>query len=146
MYSMMAINPLIEFNSHLTLILVIRGWEQLQNTCQLVNYQPVIPEKTSNTLYLLLFSLMYVAMAKKSQPTLEKVWSNAKVEMRPPSTSDWPAIKKAFINLKDATITGRFVNVTVKEGVANTLVAVEIAMWFYVGEIIGRRSIIGYNV
>lgn len=86
------------------------------------------------------------ASARKAQPTLEKFWGNAKVEMRPPSPSDWPVIKKAFLNLKDVTISGRFLNVTVKEGVANTLVAVEIAMWFYVGEIIGRRSIVGYNV
>ena len=66
--------------------------------------------------------------------------------MAPPLPAEWPAIKRAFGNLKDATITGRFLNVTVKEGVANTLVAVEIAMWFYIGEIIGRRSIVGYNV
>jgi F-type H+-transporting ATPase subunit g len=88
----------------------------------------------------------YLASARKAQPTLEKFWGNAKVEMRPPGMSDWPLIKKAFMNLKDATMSGRFLNVTIKEGVANTLVAVEIAMWFYVGEIIGRRSIVGYNV
>lgn len=36
-------------------------------------------------------------------------------------------------------------NTPVRRAFQNTLVAVEIAMWFYVGEIIGRGSIIGYK-
>ena len=43
-------------------------------------------------------------------------------------------------------MTGKFLDVTVKEAAANTLVVAEIAFWFYVGEIVGRRSLIGYNV
>ena len=39
----------------------------------------------------------------------------------------------------------KFLDVTVKEAAANTLVALEIACWFWVGEIIGRRNIRGYN-
>ena len=48
--------------------------------------------------------------------------------------------------LLNSTLTGKFLDVTMKEATKNTLVAVEIACWFYVGEIIGRRSIIGYKV
>lgn len=66
--------------------------------------------------------------------------------MAPPKMSDWPAIKKSFMGLKDASLAGKFVDVTVKQACVNTLVAAEIAFWFYVGEIIGRRSLIGYNV
>ena len=50
------------------------------------------------------------------------------------------------MGLKDAALAGKFMNVTVKQACVNTLVAAEIAFWFYVGEIIGRRSLIGYNV
>jgi len=86
------------------------------------------------------------AAAKKRQPLLEKFWSNARVELAPPRMSDWPAIKSAFVNIRRSTMSGRFLDTSVKDSIANTLVAVEIAMWFYVGEIIGRRSIVGYNV
>jgi len=34
----------------------------------------------------------------------------------------------------------------VREAAKKGLVAVEVCCWFYVGEIIGRRSLIGYNV
>lgn len=33
-----------------------------------------------------------------------------------------------------------------QEALLNGLVATEVWMWFYVGEIIGKRGIIGYNV
>ena len=66
--------------------------------------------------------------------------------MLPPKLSEWPAIKKSFIGLKEAALKGKFLDITVKEATVNTLVAVEIAFWFYVGEVIGRRSLIGYNL
>ena len=40
---------------------------------------------------------------------------------------------------------GTFLDVTCKEATRNALVAVKVACWFYVGEIIGRKSIIGYK-
>lgn len=33
-----------------------------------------------------------------------------------------------------------------QEAVLNGLVATEVWMWFYVGEIIGKRGIVGYDV
>lgn len=33
-----------------------------------------------------------------------------------------------------------------QEAVRNGLVATEVLMWFYIGEIIGKRGIIGYSV
>lgn len=91
-------------------------------------------------------SVSISGLGKKAQPHATKFWNNAKVEMLPPKMSDWPAIKKSFIGLKNAAVSGKFLDVTVKEACVNTLVAAEIAFWFYVGEIIGRRSLIGYNV
>ena len=58
----------------------------------------------------------------------------------------WPEIRKGFTQLYRSTMAGRFLDVTVKEATRNTLVAVEVACWFFVGEIIGRRSLIGYKV
>lgn len=43
-------------------------------------------------------------------------------------------------------MSGKFLDMTVTQATKNTLVAVEVACWFYIGEIIGRRSLIGYNV
>ena len=37
-----------------------------------------------------------------------------------------------------------FLNLTVAEAATNALVVVEVGCWFYVGEIIGRQSLIGY--
>lgn len=95
---------------------------------------------------MILIILIIPGAAKKAQPHVVSFWNNAKVEMLPPKLSDWPAIKKSFIGLKDAALNGKFLDITVKEATVNTLVAVEIAFWFYVGEVIGRRSLIGYNV
>lgn len=33
-----------------------------------------------------------------------------------------------------------------QEALRNGLVATEVLMWFYIGEIIGKRGLIGYNV
>ncbi len=38
-----------------------------------------------------------------------------------------------------------FLNLTVKEAAVNVAVTAEVICWFYVGEMIGRRSIIGYD-
>ena len=49
-------------------------------------------------------------------------------------------------SLMNSTLSGKFLECSMKEVTKNTLVAVEIACWFYVGEMIGRKSIIGYKV
>merc|ERR1711976_412913 len=57
-----------------------------------------------------------------------------------------PAVQQGFSNLVNAAKTAKYRQVTVKEATLNTLVAVEIVCWFFVGEVIGKRSLIGYNV
>lgn len=59
---------------------------------------------------------------------------------------EWLVIKKSFIGLKDVAFKGKFFDIIVKEVIVNILVVVEIVFWFFVGEVIGRRSLIGYNV
>jgi hypothetical protein len=51
-----------------------------------------------------------------------------------------------FLQLLDSAKKMKFLDVTVKEAVTNALVAVEIGCWFYLGEMIGRRHIIGYSI
>lgn len=52
----------------------------------------------------------------------------------------------SLCRLLNSTLSGRFLDTNVKEATKNTLVAVEVVCWFYVGEMIGRKSIIGYKV
>uniref|UniRef100_A0A2K5QKW8 ATP synthase subunit n=1 Tax=Cebus imitator TaxID=2715852 RepID=A0A2K5QKW8_CEBIM len=68
------------------------------------------------------------------------------VELIPPTPAEIP---RAIQSLKE--IAGSFKQFTVKEAVLNGLMATEVhrawpLMWFYVGEIIGKHGIIGYDV
>jgi len=81
-----------------------------------------------------------------AKPVLN-VWQQyARVELTPPTLRDFPAIRKGFSNLIQAAKSGRYREVTVREAVINTLVAAEIYCWFYVGECIGKRHLVGYDV
>ncbi|XP_041523845.1 ATP synthase subunit g, mitochondrial-like [Microtus oregoni] len=77
-----------------------------------------------------------------SKPRLATFWQYAKVELVPPTPAAIQSAKKVIQSAK----TGSFKHLTVKEAVLNGLVATEVWMWFYVGEIIGKRGIVGYDV
>ncbi|XP_071841685.1 ATP synthase subunit g, mitochondrial-like [Apostichopus japonicus] len=81
-----------------------------------------------------------------SRPRLSKFWYYARVELTPPMPADVPAISKGFSKIVDSAKTGKFMNLTVKEAWVNTLVCAEVAFWFFIGEQIGRRSFVGYNI
>ena len=85
-------------------------------------------------------------MARTAQPHLATFWGHARVELGPPGLSQWPEIRQGLSRLWNSALAGKFLDVTVTQATKNTLVAVEVACWFYVGEMIGRRSIIGYKV
>ena len=87
-----------------------------------------------------------VVLASRAQPHLKTFWGHAKVELVPPNPAQWPEVKKGFSQVFQSAVTGKFLNLTVKEASKKVLVGVEIACWFVVGEMIGRRSIIGYKV
>jgi len=80
------------------------------------------------------------------KPKAANFGKNASVEMVPPSPSEFI---QHLNNLKNDVLSGRSVsrlqNSTVNEFTAKGLVVAEVAFWFYIGEMIGRRSIIGYN-
>lgn len=81
----------------------------------------------------------------QAMPVL-KVWQQyAVVELTPPSPRDFAAIRSGFAKLIEGVKTGRYREVTVREAVVNTLVFAEVYCWFYVGECIGKRHLIGYD-
>eukprot|EP00069_Balaena_mysticetus_P005624 bmy_04778T0 len=81
-----------------------------------------------------------------SKPRLATFWHYAKVELVPPTPAEIPTAIQSLKKIISSAQTGSFKQLTVKEALLNGLVATEVWMWFYVGEIIGKRGIIGYNV
>merc|ERR1712176_513538 len=81
-----------------------------------------------------------------SKPKFQNFARNASVELAPPAPSEFIA---QVSNLKNDVLAGKRIanisNMSVNEVAANGLVVAEVAFWFYIGEMIGRGSIIGYN-
>lgn len=87
-----------------------------------------------------------VAAVTYSKPRLATFWHYAKVELVPPTPAEIPTAIQSLKKIVHSAQTGSFKQLTVKEAVLNGLVATEVWMWFYIGEIIGKRGIVGYNV
>merc|ERR1711893_93933 len=79
-------------------------------------------------------------------PKLMTFWKYAKVEMKPPMPGEIGEIQAGFSRLMHGAKTGAWKKVTVKEATINTCIAAEICFWFFAGEIIGRRNIVGYYI
>ncbi|XP_065182682.1 ATP synthase subunit g, mitochondrial-like [Sycon ciliatum] len=75
-----------------------------------------------------------------ARPHLETFWGHAKRELGPPT--DFGAVQREAQALFAKAPT--FANTPVRRAAQNTLIAIEIAMWFYVGEVIGKRQLIAY--
>ena len=71
---------------------------------------------------------------------------HARRELLPPSPSQWSEIKEGANKALATMKSGRWMQKTTREGFQSVLVGLEIGCWFFVGEIIGRRSIVGYKV
>ncbi|XP_003395896.1 ATP synthase subunit g, mitochondrial-like [Bombus affinis] len=85
-------------------------------------------------------------LATKTKPAIRNLVYYGKVELVPPKISDIPAIKNGISNIISAAKNKRYLDLTVREAWLNTLVGIEILCWFFVGECIGKRHLIGYNV
>ncbi|GMR53884.1 hypothetical protein PMAYCL1PPCAC_24079, partial [Pristionchus mayeri] len=69
-----------------------------------------------------------------------------KNELAPPTQAQWPAIKSDAKKVLSVIQSGAYRQLTVREALVYTAVALEISFWFFVGEMIGRRYIVGYLV
>ena len=80
-------------------------------------------------------------------PTLKTSWKYAKVELRPPTPVEvveaLPIAKRSIQNL---LMEHTYLELPVKKVFQNILVATEVTLWFFIGEIIGRKNLIGYKV
>ena len=82
----------------------------------------------------------------KSRPKLITFWGHARKELLPPAPSELGLAMEQAGTVYNNFASLKFLNLTMKEGVKNVLVGVEICCWFFVGEIIGRGSIVGYKL
>lgn len=72
-----------------------------------------------------------------------QVLNAIKTELRPPTPAEIPrAIKDLTRLFKERN----WKNVTIRDAWLNTLVTTEVICWFFVGEVIGKGTVIGYQV
>ncbi|XP_047002047.1 ATP synthase subunit g, mitochondrial-like [Schistocerca americana] len=81
-----------------------------------------------------------------AQPRFQTFLKYARVELTPPTPGEFPQVASGIQKLLSGARTGRWKQLTVKEAWLNTLVTVEVLCWFFVGECIGKRHIVGYKV
>ena len=79
-------------------------------------------------------------------PAFQTFWRYAKVELRPPTPGEFGEVGRGFTNLVSAAKAKKWKNVTVKEATVNTLITAEVIFWFFIGECIGKGSLIGYQI
>ena len=84
-------------------------------------------------------------VARQAEPGLKRFWELARVELAPPRPSEWPIIRSGFQRMWRDTVSGKVLQLTGRQARQNALVAMEVTCWFFVGEIIGRKSVIGYK-
>merc|ERR1711893_251780 len=89
---------------------------------------------------------MAKAGADFATPKLQTFWKYARVELGPPSLGEMPQVQQGFTNLLRSARTQKWKELSVREATISTLVGVEIACWFFIGECLGKRSIVGYQI
>ncbi|KAF1770733.1 hypothetical protein GCK72_002556 [Caenorhabditis remanei] len=98
-------------------------------------------EKIANTA-----GALYRHQAQQFPRRLAILKAVGKHELAPPRSADLPAIKADWAKVQKFIQTKQYTNLTVKEGLVFTAVALEVIFWFFVGEMIGRRYVYGYIV
>eukprot|EP00049_Salpingoeca_infusionum_P018081 m.355679 g.355679 ORF g.355679 m.355679 type:complete len:115 (+) comp17305_c0_seq1:283-627(+) len=80
------------------------------------------------------------------KPVLRQAGGLALRELGPPGPGALSSVKADVSKMLKSAQGLKFLNVTVEQAVNKSVLAVEVACWFYIGEMLGRGSIIGYNV
>ncbi|CAJ0584557.1 unnamed protein product, partial [Mesorhabditis spiculigera] len=93
-----------------------------------------------------LLGVLYRHQANQFPRRWELLKGVAKKELAPPSAADLPAIKADFAKFANAIQSGAYKQLSVREFLAYSAVALEIVFVFFVGEMIGRRNAVGYLV
>jgi len=81
----------------------------------------------------------------RARPTFEKHLKYSKIELAPPNPAQ---IKEFFTTIGKSLETmsvSKFKDLTVREAFTRFLIGLEISCWFFIGECIGKGSIIGYQ-
>lgn len=81
--------------------------------------------------------------AKVVTNTRALIASGVLSELRPPTPGEIPTAIRDLVKLFSQR---NWQNVTVRDAWRNTLVTTEVICWFFVGECIGKGTLIGYQV
>merc|ERR1712096_227737 len=81
-----------------------------------------------------------------SKPRFATLVKYGKIELMPPSPADIPAAFAQAAGIVKSGMTFKWTQLSVKEAGLNTLVAAEVACWFFIGECIGKGSLVAYKV
>ncbi|XP_067132107.1 ATP synthase subunit g, mitochondrial [Centruroides vittatus] len=90
--------------------------------------------------------VMLKGVVESSKPRFAVFMKYARVELAPPSPTEIPQVIQGFNKLIGNVKSGVWKTATVKTAWLNTLVGMEITFWFFLGECIGKRKLIGYEV
>jgi len=81
-----------------------------------------------------------------TQPKLATFGKYAKVELTPPAPGEIGQVVKGTAGLVKDALTFKWATATVGEATVNAIIVAEIACWFFIGECIGKRGLVGYQV
>merc|ERR1711983_587458 len=90
--------------------------------------------------------MLNVNAIRWSIPKAQTCLAYARHEMMPPGPAEIPEIQHRMGKIVTSLKTGAYKNLKVNEAFLNAVVCLEVACWFFVGEIIGRRCIYGYDI
>jgi len=89
---------------------------------------------------------LFQATKAYASPRLATIVKYGKVELTPPSPAEIPVAIGQAGQLVKSAMTFKWTQLTVREAWLNTLVAVEVGCWFFIGECIGKGSLVAYKV
>merc|ERR1711884_657104 len=98
---------------------------------------------TSSAMALMKAAQLWEKFILKDLTTFAKY---AKVELTPPGPGDLVGAVKGVGGLTRDAITFKWAQASMKEVAVNTVVVTEIACWFFIGECLGKGSLVGYQV